>query len=107
MPSNCVNVIHNLIIRVKVNFETVFSASGKKGNFYSPKMTASSSTFSDYDSIPSTTTPSSKADAHWFFTKEQLEQSPSRKAGFDADKELFYRQQTASFIQEMGSKLQL
>lgn len=69
-------------------------------------MTASSSTASSsYEAIP-TCMPSQK-DPHWFFTKEQLDNSPSRRSGIDADKELFYRQQTASFIQEMGSKLQL
>lgn len=43
----------------------------------------------------------------WYFTKEQLENTPSRKFGFDAYKELQYRQQAANFIQDMGQRLQV
>ncbi|KAL1497497.1 hypothetical protein ABEB36_008449 [Hypothenemus hampei] len=43
----------------------------------------------------------------WYFTKEQLENTPSRKCGFDAYKELQYRQQAANFIQDMGQRLQV
>ncbi|CAG5092073.1 Similar to CCNT1: Cyclin-T1 (Equus caballus) [Cotesia congregata] len=41
----------------------------------------------------------------WYFTKEQLANTPSRKCGIDADKELSYRQQAANFIQDMGQRL--
>ncbi|GLV36307.1 Cyclin T [Carabus blaptoides fortunei] len=47
------------------------------------------------------------ADEKWYFTKEQLQNTPSRRCGFDADKELSYRQQAANFIQDMGQKLQV
>lgn len=43
----------------------------------------------------------------WYFTKEQLLNSPSRKCGLDADKELAYRQQAANLIQDMGQRLQV
>lgn len=43
----------------------------------------------------------------WYFTKEQLQNSPSRKCGLDADKELAYRQQAANLIQDMGQRLQV
>lgn len=43
----------------------------------------------------------------WYFTKEELVNSPSRAHGVDSDKELSYRQQTASLIQEMGNKFNL
>ncbi len=43
----------------------------------------------------------------WYFTKEQLENSPSRRCGIDADKELSQRQQAANFIQDMGQRLQV
>ncbi len=43
----------------------------------------------------------------WYFTKEELENSPSRSHGVDSNKELSYRQQTANLIQEMGSILKL
>ncbi|KAK6620223.1 hypothetical protein RUM44_006624 [Polyplax serrata] len=43
----------------------------------------------------------------WYFTKEQLLQSPSRKSGYDVDKELSCRQQAANFIQDMGQRLQV
>lgn len=43
----------------------------------------------------------------WYFTKEQLLSSPSRKCGLDADKELAYRQQAANLIQDMGQRLQV
>ncbi|XP_033207885.1 cyclin-T-like isoform X2 [Belonocnema kinseyi] len=45
------------------------------------------------------------ADAKWYFTKEQLAMSPSRRCGIDADKELSYRQQAANLIQDMGQRL--
>lgn len=43
----------------------------------------------------------------WYFTKEQLENSPSRKCGYDAEKELSCRQQAANLIQDMGQRLQV
>ena len=43
----------------------------------------------------------------WLFTKEELQNTPSRKAGIDAEKELNYRQQCANLIQDMGQKLQV
>jgi hypothetical protein len=43
----------------------------------------------------------------WYFTKEQLQNSASRKCGLDADKELAYRQQAANLIQDMGQRLQV
>ncbi|XP_012218291.2 cyclin-T isoform X1 [Linepithema humile] len=45
------------------------------------------------------------SDERWYFTKEQLANSPSRRCGIDADKELSYRQQAANFIQDMGQRL--
>lgn len=47
------------------------------------------------------------ADENWYFSKEQLANTPSRKFGFDADKELSSRQQAANFIQDMGQRLQV
>ncbi|XP_078035152.1 uncharacterized protein LOC144469103 isoform X2 [Augochlora pura] len=44
-------------------------------------------------------------DEKWYFTKEQLINTPSRRCGIDADKELSYRQQAANFIQDMGQRL--
>uniref|UniRef100_A0A2R5LKS1 Putative cdk9 kinase-activating protein cyclin t n=1 Tax=Ornithodoros turicata TaxID=34597 RepID=A0A2R5LKS1_9ACAR len=41
----------------------------------------------------------------WYFTKEQLACTPSRKCGLDADKELSYRQQAANLIQDIGQRL--
>lgn len=43
----------------------------------------------------------------WYFTKEQLDGTPSRKSGYDSFKELSYRQQTANFIQDMGQRLKV
>lgn len=43
----------------------------------------------------------------WYFTKNELMNSPSRADGVDFDKELSYRQLTASMIQEMGHRLKL
>lgn len=43
----------------------------------------------------------------WMFTTEQLTNTPSRKCGIDADKELSYRQQAANLIQDMGQRLQV
>ncbi|XP_050673600.1 cyclin-T-like [Leptidea sinapis] len=47
------------------------------------------------------------AQEKWYFTKDQLQNSPSRKCGLDADKELAYRQQAANLIQDMGQRLQV
>lgn len=41
----------------------------------------------------------------WYFTREQLENSPSRRFGLDPDKELNYRQQAANLLQDMGQRL--
>ncbi|CAL1683105.1 unnamed protein product [Lasius platythorax] len=45
------------------------------------------------------------ADERWYFTREQLANTPSRRHGIDGDKELSYRQQAANFIQDMGQRL--
>ncbi|XP_046399691.1 cyclin-T2-like [Ischnura elegans] len=47
------------------------------------------------------------AEEKWYFTKEQLANSPSKKCGIDADKELSFRQHAANFIQDMGQRLQV
>lgn len=44
-------------------------------------------------------------DTMWYFTAEQLENSPSRRHGIDAATELYYRQITAHLIQDMGQRL--
>uniref|UniRef100_A0A8D0HHH9 Cyclin-T1 n=1 Tax=Sphenodon punctatus TaxID=8508 RepID=A0A8D0HHH9_SPHPU len=41
----------------------------------------------------------------WYFSREQLARSPSRRAGLDPDKELSYRQQAANLLQDMGQRL--
>lgn len=41
----------------------------------------------------------------WYFTREQIQNSPSRRAGLDPDKELSYRQQAANLIQDIGQRL--
>jgi len=41
----------------------------------------------------------------WIFSRDQLENTPSRKDGMDAKKELSYRQQAANLIQDMGQRL--
>lgn len=46
-------------------------------------------------------------DSRWYFTAEQLANSPSRKCGISADQELNYRQTTANLIQDMGQRLQV
>ena len=43
----------------------------------------------------------------WYFTEEQLANSPSRKCGINAELELSYRQRAANLIQEMGQRLQV
>lgn len=43
----------------------------------------------------------------WYFTKDLLANTPSRKCGIDSDKELSYRQQAANLIQDMGQRLQV
>uniref|UniRef100_A0AAY4CJS0 Cyclin-like domain-containing protein n=2 Tax=Denticeps clupeoides TaxID=299321 RepID=A0AAY4CJS0_9TELE len=41
----------------------------------------------------------------WLFTREQLENTPSRRSGIEPDRELSYRQQAANLIQDMGQRL--
>ncbi|XP_054827611.1 cyclin-T2 isoform X1 [Eublepharis macularius] len=43
--------------------------------------------------------------SRWFFSREQLENTPSRRCGVEADKELSFRQQAANLIQDMGQRL--
>ncbi|XP_032301809.1 cyclin-T2 isoform X2 [Coturnix japonica] len=43
--------------------------------------------------------------SRWFFSREQLDNTPSRRCGVEADKELSYRQQAANLIQDMGQRL--
>ncbi|XP_070963472.1 cyclin-T1-like isoform X1 [Oncorhynchus clarkii lewisi] len=49
--------------------------------------------------------PSAINNNKWYFTREQIENSPSRRAGLDPDKELSYRQQAANLLQDMGQRL--
>ncbi|XP_064541243.1 cyclin-T [Drosophila montana] len=46
-------------------------------------------------------------DKIWYFSNEQLGNSPSRRCGIKCDDELHYRQMTAYLIQEMGQRLQV
>ncbi|PWA29450.1 hypothetical protein CCH79_00017066 [Gambusia affinis] len=41
----------------------------------------------------------------WYYTRQQIDNSPSRQAGLDPDKELSYRQQAANLLQDMGQRL--
>ncbi|CAL8342613.1 unnamed protein product [Boreogadus saida] len=41
----------------------------------------------------------------WFLTREQLDNTPSRRCGVEPDRELSYRQQAATLIQDMGQRL--
>ncbi|XP_033835078.1 cyclin-T2b isoform X1 [Periophthalmus magnuspinnatus] len=41
----------------------------------------------------------------WLFTREQLDNTPSRRFGIEADRELSYRQQAANLIQDIGQRL--
>ncbi len=43
----------------------------------------------------------------WYFTREQLLNSPSRKCQIEPERELSYRQHAANLIQDMGQRLQV
>jgi hypothetical protein len=43
----------------------------------------------------------------WYFDKAGMENTPSKRCGMDAEKELSYRQSAACFIQDMGIKLKV
>ena len=47
----------------------------------------------------------SKLDSRWIFSKQVLEETPSRKNGISRDKELSYRQQAANLIQDVGQRV--
>ncbi|KAL0963923.1 hypothetical protein UPYG_G00315400 [Umbra pygmaea] len=46
-----------------------------------------------------------RGSSKWFFSRENLEATPSRRSGVEPDKELSYRQQAATLIQDMGQRL--
>uniref|UniRef100_A0A147B2F8 Cyclin-T1 n=1 Tax=Fundulus heteroclitus TaxID=8078 RepID=A0A147B2F8_FUNHE len=41
----------------------------------------------------------------WYYSRQQIDNNPSRRAGLDPDKELSYRQQAANLLQDMGQRL--
>lgn len=43
----------------------------------------------------------------WYFTSEQLQTTPSRNHGIDAEKEMNLRQSAAYLIQDMGQRLRV
>ena len=45
--------------------------------------------------------------SRWYFSKDDLRNSPSRAHGVDPTKELNYRQHAANLIQDMGNRLGL
>ena len=47
----------------------------------------------------------SEGQDRWYFTKEELQRTPSALSGIDTAKELSYRQQSANLIQDMGQRL--
>ncbi|XP_059481871.1 cyclin-T1 isoform X2 [Neocloeon triangulifer] len=47
------------------------------------------------------------AEEKWYFSKELIASTPSRRCGIDPDRELSYRQQAANFIQDMGQRLKV
>ncbi|XP_051865340.1 cyclin-T1-like isoform X2 [Pristis pectinata] len=48
---------------------------------------------------------SSAPGGRWCFSRQQLQDSPSRRGGVDWDRELSYRQQAANLVQDMGQRL--
>ena len=70
------------------------------------RLTTASVTFWSKGTVRCLRTRMAKND-RWYFSKEQLFDSPSRRCGIDAEKELSYRQQAANFIQDMGQRLQV
>ncbi|MEQ2191153.1 hypothetical protein XENOCAPTIV_022123 [Xenoophorus captivus] len=49
--------------------------------------------------------PPSSCNNKWYYNRQQIDNSPSRRAGLDPDKELSYRQQAANLLQDMGQRL--
>jgi cyclin T len=47
----------------------------------------------------------SEGQDRWYFSKEELQRTPSVLSGIDVSKELSYRQQSANLIQDMGQRL--
>lgn len=45
--------------------------------------------------------------SRWYFTKQDLAETPSIKSGIPFEKETSYRQQAANFIQDMGQHLRV
>ena len=51
--------------------------------------------------------PSATATSRWYFSQDQLTNTPSVRSGYQLEKELSYRQQAANFIQDMGQRLKV
>ncbi|XP_074499463.1 cyclin-T1 isoform X1 [Sebastes fasciatus] len=49
--------------------------------------------------------PPASCNNKWYYSRQQIDNSPSRRAGLDPDKELSYRQQAANLLQDMGQRL--
>ncbi|KAM3617861.1 uncharacterized protein V6R79_012146 [Siganus canaliculatus] len=47
----------------------------------------------------------SNSNNKWYYSRQQIDNNPSRRAGLDPDKELSYRQQAANLLQDMGQRL--
>ncbi|XP_061684149.1 cyclin-T1 isoform X2 [Syngnathoides biaculeatus] len=41
----------------------------------------------------------------WYYSRQEIDDNPSRRAGLEPDKELSYRQQAANLLQDMGQRL--
>ncbi|XP_055915504.1 cyclin-T isoform X2 [Eupeodes corollae] len=85
----------------------ISNASSGSGNISSgipPQSSSSSSSISNSGGAPNEV---KEKDSIWYFTSEQLANSPSRRHGISPDQELSYRQMTAYLIQEMGQRLQV
>ncbi|XP_077427846.1 cyclin-T1 isoform X2 [Vanacampus margaritifer] len=49
--------------------------------------------------------PPASCNNKWYYSRQEIENNPSRRAGLDPDKELSYRQQAANLLQDMGQRL--
>lgn len=77
------------------------TATGNIGASASSNSSSTSSSTNNNNNLPF------EKDKIWYFSNEQLGNSPSRRCGIKCDDELHYRQMTAYLIQEMGQRLQV
>ncbi|CAF0898205.1 unnamed protein product [Brachionus calyciflorus] len=95
----------------QINPTNVDHLNGSTSNLTSSSMSSINSTTNTTTQIPTNpTTPNTNIpsiETRWIFTKEKIDNSPSRMEGLSAEQELKERQEAALFISDLGIELKV